>query len=52
MAKMKIIREVTKAIFEKAKASEMKDDFEFKMLDKQFYLIAEKRDWVIFENLN
>lgn len=52
MAKMKIIREVTKAIFEKAKTSDMKDEFEFKMLDKQFYMIAEKRDWIKFENKN
>ena len=52
MAKMKIIREVTKADYNKAKASKMKDDFEFKMLDNQFYMIAEKRDWIRFENEN
>ena len=52
MAKMKIIREVTKATFENAKTSEMKDDFEFKMMDQQFYMIAEKRDWIRFDNKN
>jgi|TARA_R100001369_G_scaffold70937_1_gene98664 hypothetical protein len=52
MAKMKIIKEVEKQYFENAKKSELKDNFEFKILEKKYYMIGGKRDWVILENIN
>ncbi len=52
MAKMKIIKEVEKQYFENAKNSELKDNFEFKILEKRYYMIGGKREFIIFENLN
>ena len=32
--------------------SKLKDNFEFKILEKKYYMIGGKRDWVILENIN
>ena len=49
MAKMKIIREVTRAVYDKAKKSEMKDQFQFLITDERYYLIGGKKDLLILE---
>lgn len=49
MAKMKIIREVSKVIFEHTKKSKMKDDFDYHVLEEKYFMIAEKKVWLAFE---
>ena len=49
MAKMKIIREVSKVIFEHTKKSKGKDDFDYHSMDDKYFMIAEKKVWLAFE---